>query len=82
MTIAQAGNSPPKGAERIDDKGLSDGFSAPPPPPPPPPPPAPMEVPRSVEAFDENIVDGKLKAFVELTKSFASPLVIEQVHDI
>ncbi|KAI0350239.1 hypothetical protein OH77DRAFT_1431240 [Trametes cingulata] len=57
-------------------------------PPPPPPPPAraaiagpvgSIELPRSVVAFDEQIVDGKLKPFVELTKSFASSSVIELV---
>ncbi|KAI0373302.1 cyclase-associated protein [Pilatotrama ljubarskyi] len=59
-----------------------------PPPPPPPPAPAPTasaipagteNLPRSVVAFDEQIIDGKLKPFVELTKNFASPSVIEQV---
>ena len=56
-------------------------------PPPPPPPPAPIappaasaEIPRSVTAFDEQIIDGKLTPFVELTKSFASPSVVEQVR--
>ncbi|KAI0329833.1 cyclase-associated protein [Cubamyces sp. BRFM 1775] len=55
----------------------------PPPPPPPPapiaPPAAPAETPRSVAAFDEQIIDGKLTPFVELTKNFASPSVVEQV---
>ncbi|KAI0695433.1 adenylate cyclase associated N terminal-domain-containing protein [Cerioporus squamosus] len=54
-----------------------------PPPPPPPPgavaPAAPAQDPRSVVAFDEQVIEGKLKPFVELTKSFASPSVIEQV---
>ncbi|TFK88794.1 cyclase-associated protein [Polyporus arcularius HHB13444] len=40
---------------------------------------APAETPRSVVAFDERVIDGKLKPFVELTKSFASQSVIEQV---
>ena len=48
-------------------------------PPPPPPPPLVEGNLRSVEAFDENVVKGKLVPFVELTKSFASPLVIDQV---
>ena len=51
-----------------------------PPPPPPPAAAAPAQDPRSVVAFDEQIIDGKLKPFVELTKSFASPSVIEQVR--
>ncbi|KIP04798.1 hypothetical protein PHLGIDRAFT_109123 [Phlebiopsis gigantea 11061_1 CR5-6] len=54
-----------------------------PPPPPPPPPPAaaaaPTEVPRVVVAYNEVVIDGQLKPFVELTKSFASESVVEQV---
>ena len=41
---------------------------------------APAETPRSVVAFDEQVIDGKLKPFVELTKSFASASVVEQVR--
>ena len=52
------------------------------PPPPPPPPPMLEDTPRSVEAYDENVVKGKLVPFVELTKSFASPLVIDQVSTL
>ena len=37
------------------------------------------ETPRSVLAFDERIIDDKLKTFVELTKSLGAPLVVEQV---
>lgn len=55
-------------------------------PPPPPPPPAaaalsavPAEVPKAVLAYDEVVIDGKLKPFVELTKSFASQSVVDQV---
>ncbi|KAL5511525.1 SRV2 [Sanghuangporus vaninii] len=82
LAVAQASGTAPKFAEGSVDKGAPDasGAAAPPPPPPPPPLPAAMtEIPRSVEAFDGNIINGRLKAFVELTKSFASPLVIEQV---
>ncbi|OCH90293.1 cyclase-associated protein [Obba rivulosa] len=53
---------------------------------PPPPPPAsaaassaPAELPRTVQAYDELIIEGKLKPFIQLTKSFASPSVVEQV---
>ncbi|KAI8999016.1 cyclase-associated protein [Trametes punicea] len=52
---------------------------APPAPAPIAPPAAPAELPRSVVAFDEQIIEGKLKPFVELTKSFAIPSVVEQV---
>ncbi|KAI0340134.1 hypothetical protein BDW22DRAFT_1360659 [Trametopsis cervina] len=52
-----------------------------PPPPPPPPPPAavPAAIPESVVAFDEQIIEGKLKPLVKLTGSFASQSVIDQV---
>ncbi|KAH0584335.1 hypothetical protein H2248_009877 [Termitomyces sp. 'cryptogamus'] len=59
-----------------------------PPPPPPPPPPAPTagpavpgvpEIPQSATAFSENVIDAKVKPFVELTKSFAATPVIEVV---
>ncbi|EJD05958.1 uncharacterized protein FOMMEDRAFT_119381 [Fomitiporia mediterranea MF3/22] len=86
LTIAQASGTLPKSTEASGDKGPSDGHASLAPPPPPPPPLQTLttmtEIPRSVEAFDENIVNGKLKAFVELTKSFASPLVIEQVGHV
>ncbi|KAI0648265.1 adenylate cyclase associated N terminal-domain-containing protein [Trametes meyenii] len=60
----------------------SEPTPVPPPPPPPlaaiPPPVVSEEIPESVTAFDERILEGKVKPFVELTKSFASPSVIEQ----
>ncbi|KAK7467074.1 suppressor of rasval19 [Stygiomarasmius scandens] len=49
------------------------------PPAPPPTSSQSMEVPKSVVAFDEAIIEGKLKPFVQLTRSFASPSVIEMV---
>ncbi|THH08213.1 hypothetical protein EW145_g2859 [Phellinidium pouzarii] len=83
LTIAQASSTVPKRDDLPGDKGPSNSFSAPPTAPPPPPPPPAVaqmtEVPESVEAFDENIISTKLKVFVDLTKSFASPVVIEQV---
>ncbi|KAL0580251.1 suppressor of rasval19 [Marasmius crinis-equi] len=57
-------------------------VSSPPPPPPPPPPaaaPAMQAVPKSVTAYDEVVIDGKLKPFLELTRSFAGPSVVEIV---
>ena len=48
----------------------------------PPPPSAPsvtMEIPKSVIAFDETIIDGKLKQFVTLTAELNAPVVAEQV---
>ncbi|TCD65631.1 hypothetical protein EIP91_002436 [Steccherinum ochraceum] len=42
-------------------------------------PPKPVEVPPSVIAFDQKVIDGKLKPFVELTKTFAIQSVIDQV---
>lgn len=73
---------------RLEDIALSSAagsvssqeVTAIPPPPPPPPPPVDLnETPRSVEAFDESVVEHTLKPFVELTKTFAGPLVIDQV---
>lgn len=40
----------------------------------------PVEIPESVSAFDERILEGKVKPFVELTKSFAIASVIDQVR--
>jgi len=53
-----------------------------PPPPPPPPPPAPAAVaedPKSVTAFDDLVIDSKLKPFLELTRGFAPESVKEQI---
>lgn len=77
---------------RIEDIAASQGLSvagtaksaiepSPPPPPPPPPVPAPAEVPKSVVVFDEIVINGKLKSFVELTRSFAGPNVVEIVRN-
>ncbi|KAK1232264.1 suppressor of rasval19 [Marasmius sp. AFHP31] len=57
-------------------------VSSPPPPPPPPPASAPtstpaMQVPKSITVYDEVVVDGKLKPFLELTRSFAGASVVE-----
>ncbi|KIY66299.1 hypothetical protein CYLTODRAFT_423579 [Cylindrobasidium torrendii FP15055 ss-10] len=38
-----------------------------------------QELPRSVTAFDEVIIQAKVKPFVELTKSFAGPNLIQMV---
>ncbi|PCH38464.1 hypothetical protein WOLCODRAFT_136295 [Wolfiporia cocos MD-104 SS10] len=63
--------------------GIRDGTqsSEPTPVPPPlaPPPALVAETPRSVEVFDEVIIEGNLKPFVDLTKSFAVASVVEQV---
>ncbi|KAI4525200.1 hypothetical protein K525DRAFT_290851 [Schizophyllum commune Loenen D] len=40
---------------------------------------APAEDPKSVTAYDELILQGKIKPFVELSKSFAAPAVVEAV---
>ncbi|KAF5391473.1 hypothetical protein D9757_001946 [Collybiopsis confluens] len=45
----------------------------------PPPAPAMPEIPKSVVAFDELVIDGKLKPFIELTGSFAGTSVAEMV---
>ena len=51
----------------------------PPPPPPPPPPPVAIEDPKVATAYDEIILEGKLKPFIELTNSFGSDTLKEQV---
>ena len=50
-----------------------------PPPPPPPPPPAVIEEPKAAVAYDETVIEGKLKPFIELTNSFGSDALKEQV---
>jgi len=42
---------------------------------------AASETPKSVSAFDELIITGKVKPFLELSKSFAGASVIEVVRD-
>ncbi|KAJ6547406.1 cyclase-associated protein [Mycena capillaripes] len=76
LAIAQSQQTAPKA------DSLSTSHAAPPPPPPPPPPPAApaaLELPQSVIAFDELVIDGKLKPFLELTRSFAGQSVVEIV---
>ena len=41
-----------------------------------------IDIPRSVEVYDEIILEGKVKPFVEVTKSFAVQSVVEQVRVI
>ncbi|KZT11643.1 cyclase-associated protein [Laetiporus sulphureus 93-53] len=69
----------PNGAASANLPALSEPTPVPPPPPPPAPALVTIETPRSVEAFDETIMEAKVKPFVELTKSFAVPSVVEQV---
>ena len=45
----------------------------------PPPPPAPVEQPPSVIAFETQVMQGKVKPFIQLTDALAAPIVIEQV---
>lgn len=39
-----------------------------------------QETPKSVVVFDEMVIDGKLKPFIELTGSFAGAPVVEIVR--
>ena len=60
----------------------SSSFAAPAPPHPPPAPEpvaVPAEDPPSVTAYDELVIDGKLKTFVELTQGLGSEALVEQV---
>ncbi|KAJ7219130.1 cyclase-associated protein [Mycena pura] len=66
------------------DDSRPTSYAPPPPPPPPPPPlapaaPAAPEMPQSVVAFDEMVIDGRLKPFIELTRAFAGKSVVEIV---
>ncbi|KAI0811162.1 cyclase-associated protein [Irpex lacteus] len=76
-TVPQA-----SGGTTIISAQSSEPTPVPPPPPPPPAPAAaavPAELPRSVVVFDEQVIEGKLKPWVQLTGSFASQSVIDQV---
>lgn len=86
ITIAQSSAAPLK-RDNYSIDSQNDSLQSPPPPPPPPPPPAQQpaqmaEVPRSLEAFDRQFVEDKLKKFVDLTKSLGSPLLTEQVRTV
>ncbi|KAJ8078711.1 suppressor of rasval19 [Marasmius tenuissimus] len=79
--LAAASNSQSDGSKDTPTS-YAPPVSLPPPPPPPPPASAPtstsaMQVPKSVTAYDEAVVDGKLKPFLELTRSFAGASVVE-----
>lgn len=69
----------------VSDTSSSSFAPAPAPPAPPPPPPPPellaaaAEDPPSVTAYDELVIDGKLKTFVELTQGLGSEALVEQV---
>jgi adenylyl cyclase-associated protein len=78
------GHSKRRSTSTVTSAGLAEtpSASAPPPPPPPPPPPVievPSESPRAVIAYDEIIIEGKLKAFLEINKAIAPPPLNEQV---
>ncbi|KDQ59424.1 hypothetical protein JAAARDRAFT_32984 [Jaapia argillacea MUCL 33604] len=86
--LADAQGAPRPRTDDIQDEHNSYSRSSTPAPPaipvptpPPPPPPAPVveETPRTVVAYDEMIIEGKLQPFLELTRSFAGASVIEQV---
>ncbi|KAF7295061.1 C-CAP/cofactor C-like domain-containing protein [Mycena indigotica] len=66
--------------EDVPPKQSNDQTNTPPPPPPPPPPaPTAPATPQSVVAFDELVIDGKLKPFIALTKQLDSAPVTEIV---
>lgn len=84
---AKRRSSSVSGEPLIAQTSSGSGPVPPPPPPPPPPPaaaatPAPVmaEVPQSVIAFDEMVVDNALKPFVELTRSLGGESLIKQVR--
>jgi len=77
------GHSKRRSTSTVTSAGHAETPSASVPPPPPPPPPpvieAPSESPRAVIAYDEIIIEGKLKAFLEINKAIAPPPLNEQV---
>ncbi|KAI0792862.1 adenylate cyclase associated N terminal-domain-containing protein [Abortiporus biennis] len=82
--LAALGNSTstvatPTGVSISTTVAATPSADSPRPVPPPHAPPEIVEIPASVIAFDEIIFDGKVKPFVELTKSFAIQSVIDQV---
>lgn len=75
------------GASASNSSQASSAVPAPPPPPPPPPPTvapalAAVEEPKFITAFDDAVIKGKLKPFIELSNSFAGDSVKEQVSSI
>ncbi|KAJ7752004.1 adenylate cyclase associated N terminal-domain-containing protein [Mycena metata] len=81
-TAQSLGSQSQPAAPKEESRSKSTAHATPPPPPPPPPPPAAPaapEVPQSVIAFDELVIEGKLKPFLELTRSFTSKSVVEIV---
>ncbi|KAK7689122.1 hypothetical protein QCA50_007813 [Cerrena zonata] len=76
---AFGGTSPAQAQTQPSTNYNSDTAKPTPVPPPAPHPEAPKEIPPSVTAFDERIIEGKLKQFVTLTKSFAVQSVVDQV---
>lgn len=83
---ASPGSIPANMGSLVSTSTAAPGASPPPPPPAPPlPPPSSThaavaaEIPANVVAFDEVIINGQLKPFIEMTKGFASASVIEQV---
>ncbi|RXW20983.1 hypothetical protein EST38_g4871 [Candolleomyces aberdarensis] len=78
--VSTQGSLAPQGA--VPGPKQSPGESSvPPPPPPPPPPPAPaaltQETPATVIAFDEQIIEGKIKPFVKVSNELGSASVTE-----
>ena len=70
-------------ASTVNPASSANAEPTPVPPPPPPPPTTiapPAEDPKSVVAFDEQIIEGKLKPFVELTKGFSCQALVDQVR--
>ncbi|PFH52429.1 hypothetical protein AMATHDRAFT_46293 [Amanita thiersii Skay4041] len=67
-----------KGRKNAIDNRPAQGYDESAPPQlPPPPEPLQIETPPSVIAYEENVINGCLQPFVELTKSFASNSVVE-----
>lgn len=76
----QEQRSYPANAGNGNGSSTTSAVPIPPPPPPPPVASAAVEDPKSVVAFDDLVIESKLKPFLELTRNFAVESVKEQVR--
>lgn len=76
-----AGHLKRQSTSTVTSAAVAETPSASPPPPPPPPPAIEVQsaVPRAVTAYDEIVIEGKLKPFLEINKAIAPPPLNEQV---
>ncbi|KAG1803580.1 adenylate cyclase associated N terminal-domain-containing protein [Suillus plorans] len=74
-----AGHLKRQSTSTVTSAAVAETLSASASPPPPPAIEAPVAVPRAVTAYDEIVVEGKLKPFLEINQAIAPPPLNEQV---